>query len=197
MHFHAYVFPTCVPEPLCVPLYISYIYIPNVCTYACIYPVWIQHDPILHIVRPSAKVGCVVVGENYTWLENTIWNMVTPCEEVPKLVRVLKVLSHIWMSHVPCMNESCPMYEWVMSHRKSNTNHGTSIRVSCAVVGVHTVAVDRRHPPTHVHIHIHIQTQTHTDTQYRHKHTLTHTVTVTVTHTHIHTNTHTHIRKHI
>jgi len=26
------------------------------------------------------------------------------------------VVSHIWMSHVPHMNESCPTYEWVMSH---------------------------------------------------------------------------------
>ena len=26
------------------------------------------------------------------------------------------VMSHIWMSHVPQMNESCPTYEWVMSH---------------------------------------------------------------------------------
>ena len=25
------------------------------------------------------------------------------------------VMSHIWMSHVPHMNESCPRYEWVMS----------------------------------------------------------------------------------
>jgi len=26
------------------------------------------------------------------------------------------VMSHIWMRHVPHMNESCPTYEWVMSH---------------------------------------------------------------------------------
>jgi len=26
------------------------------------------------------------------------------------------VKSHIWMSHVTCMNKSCPIYEWVMSH---------------------------------------------------------------------------------
>jgi len=25
-------------------------------------------------------------------------------------------MSHIWMSHVTCMNESCHIYEWVMSH---------------------------------------------------------------------------------
>ena len=26
------------------------------------------------------------------------------------------VMSHIWMSHISCMNESCLIYEWVMSH---------------------------------------------------------------------------------
>ena len=26
------------------------------------------------------------------------------------------IMSHIWMSHVPRMNESCHLYEWVMSH---------------------------------------------------------------------------------
>ena len=26
------------------------------------------------------------------------------------------VMSHIWMSHIPHMNESCPTHEWVMSH---------------------------------------------------------------------------------
>ena len=26
------------------------------------------------------------------------------------------VMSHLWMNHVPYMNESCPIYEWVMSH---------------------------------------------------------------------------------
>ena len=33
------------------------------------------------------------------------------------------VMSHMWMSHVPHMNESCPMYEWGMSHM--NTSHPT------------------------------------------------------------------------
>jgi len=25
-------------------------------------------------------------------------------------------MSHVWMSHVKCMNESCHMYDWAMSH---------------------------------------------------------------------------------
>jgi len=31
------------------------------------------------------------------------------------------VMSHIWMGHVPYMNASCPIYEWVMSHVYTNT----------------------------------------------------------------------------
>ena len=27
-----------------------------------------------------------------------------------------RIMSHIWMSHVTHMNESCPTYEWVMRH---------------------------------------------------------------------------------
>ena len=39
------------------------------------------------------------------------------------------VVSHVWMSQVPCVNESCHMCEWVMSHVWMS--HVTCVNESC------------------------------------------------------------------
>ena len=55
-------------------------------------------------MRPSAKVGCVVVGENYTWLENIYM-------KYGDTVRGSSKISEGAESPVSYMDESCPMYE--------------------------------------------------------------------------------------
>jgi len=44
-----------------------------------------------------------------TYLQGTMWHS-------PYLKDTMRHMSHIWMSHVSYMNESCLIYEWVMSH---------------------------------------------------------------------------------
>ena len=44
-----------------------------------------------------------------TYLQGTMWHS-------PYLKDTMRHMSHIWMSHVSYMNESCLIYEWAMSH---------------------------------------------------------------------------------
>ena len=55
------------------------------------------------------------VYPTYEWVMSNMWMSHVPHmnESCPTCEWVM---SHVWMSHVPHMNESCPTCEWVMSH---------------------------------------------------------------------------------
>ena len=86
-------------------------------------------------------------------------------------------MSHIWMSHVTHMNESCHTYEWLMSHiwmshvaHMNESGHTCEWVMSLIVAPphAHTHALSYTHlltrtflpiyllihPPTHPHIHL-------------------------------------------
>ena len=56
------------------------------------------------------------------------------------------VVSHVWMSHVTCMNDSSHKYEWVMSHVWMS--HVTHMIVSCHM---HECVVYHVNVPWHTH----------------------------------------------
>jgi len=104
------------------------------------------------------------------------------------------VMSYVWRSHVSCMNESCLTYEYVMSNRDT-----TQCEMQCTstLTHIHTLHTNSYtykhslfHTRTHTHTHAHACIRTHSHA-HTHAHARAHTHTHTHTHTHAHTHTHT------
>ena len=64
----------------------------------------LQKRPIIWSIRESIINA---LGRLHEWVTSHVQEHLHTYEWV---------MSHVWMSHVPCVNESCPMCEWVMSH---------------------------------------------------------------------------------
>ena len=74
----------------------------------------------------SEKKGC----PTYEWVVSHIWirNVNTATSVWPSAQKD-EWASHLWMSHVTYMNDSCHTYEWVMSH--ICMSHATHMNESC------------------------------------------------------------------
>ena len=118
--------------------------------------------------------------------------------------------THIWMSHVTYINESCHIYEHLVSVSKTFSRFLALYHNRAFLTHTHTHT--HTHTCTHrgscwwacgiTHLsrtHICTRTQTHAHT-YAHTHIRTHihthTHTYIYTHTHMHTCTHTHTHTH-
>jgi len=96
------------------------------------------------------------------------------------------VMSHIWMSLVTHMNESCHTYEWVMSHIWMSTVSATHVNVFAThYAHCNTLQLTATHCNTLQHAATHCSTLQHTA---KHCNTLQHTaihVNVFATHTNV------------
>ena len=68
---------------------------------------------------------------SYEWVTSHIWMSHVTCinESCHTYEWVMSLMSHIWMSHVTHMNESWHTHEWFMSHIWMS--HGAHINESC------------------------------------------------------------------
>ena len=126
---------TCIYIYLCPHTYI-YIYI-HIHMYTCInihiyiynihiyvYMIWSTLEGRLYAIRIRHGLS------TSPWLEHQKKRKKALCKMSSKNINEscrIK-MSHIWMSHVPHMNESCRTYEWVMSYKMSHIriSHATS-----------------------------------------------------------------------
>ena len=111
-------------------------------------------------------------------------------------------MSHMCLSHVTHVHESCHIWKWVTSHigmshvqcKWSKPHHqkasGADSSSVCGIVFVFLFVRVGVLMQTHTHTHRHTQTHTHT-----HKPTKTHTYMHTHKHTHKHIHAHTHTHK--
>ena len=81
---------------------------------------------LLIVATPYSNVWHAAIAGD--WVMSHIWmshvtHMIESCHTYEW------VMSHIWMSHVTHMNESCHTYEWVMSH--TWFRHVTHMNESC------------------------------------------------------------------
>jgi len=82
--------------------------------------------------RPRSQSSLHFEIGNIYQIRSEKWVMWHICNELfSQGVRTQRVLSHVWMSHVTHVDESCHTYEWVMSHMWMS--HVTHVNESCHI----------------------------------------------------------------
>jgi len=110
----------------------SLLIVANPYTYAPCH-VWMSHfhmNAPCHLCMSHGTYECAMSrthGPNitYVWVMSHIRES---CHVYMSHVTCVWATSHIWMSHVTHMNESCHTYEWVMSH--TWMSHVTCVRAT-------------------------------------------------------------------
>ena len=116
----------------CIHMYVYVLYIysrvfVHLYTYTCLHEYVYKHTNICTCIHKyTFMYMCGIYIHVHLYTHSCLHINIHKCKymytQIWKCIHVYisnvhqRVMSHVWMSHVTCMDESCHIYAWVMSH---------------------------------------------------------------------------------